>query len=232
MKKVAVVFACVAAVGGCAAPPALQVIALLADVVSYAFSEKSVSDHGLSIAAHRDCAIWRVVTEGSVCREEAPVIQVAGVAGYSQSDVAVDSEESHPEALPPAVEVETLAAIPTAAGSTEMAEPAHADRADAEAIRLTSAPSVAEAADAKPLVRVARRVRSYVVIGSFNKEKDAEKLARRHAALAPRVVSATVEGSKRFRVVVGPFVDGDRDKVRRRVAAAGVTQSWVMSARG
>ncbi len=39
------------------------------DGVSVLTTEKSIADHGISIVAQRDCAVWRGVVDGEVCRE-------------------------------------------------------------------------------------------------------------------------------------------------------------------
>src|SRR5258706_16165357 len=43
--------------GGCL-PPAVTVASYSVDGASYAVSDKSLSDHGLSVASGEDCAIW------------------------------------------------------------------------------------------------------------------------------------------------------------------------------
>ncbi len=58
-------------VGACALPLPLQLAAWTADGISYLMTSKSMSDHGLSAAVGRDCAVHRAVTEGAVCREDA-----------------------------------------------------------------------------------------------------------------------------------------------------------------
>ena len=55
-------------VAGCAVPVPLQIASWALDGISYLTTEKSVSDHGLSLVAQSDCAIWRGVTEGELCR--------------------------------------------------------------------------------------------------------------------------------------------------------------------
>jgi hypothetical protein len=47
----------------------LQVAGWVADGVSYLTTEKSVSDHGISAMVGQDCALYRGVTEGAVCRD-------------------------------------------------------------------------------------------------------------------------------------------------------------------
>lgn len=51
------------AAGGCVLPPAVTVASLVADGVSYMATGKSVSDHGISVATARDCAVLRAVVE-------------------------------------------------------------------------------------------------------------------------------------------------------------------------
>ena len=50
-------------------PPAVSIASLVLDVGSVAVSGKTVTDHGLSAMAEQDCALIRVLTEGSACRE-------------------------------------------------------------------------------------------------------------------------------------------------------------------
>jgi cell division protein FtsN len=96
---------------------------------------------------------------------------------------------------------------------------------------------VQEAAPAvKALKPAAARARKreccYFVIASFNKEKDARNLLRRHHGLAPQVVTATVDGDRKYRVVVGPFSDRGRETARRRIESAGIARPWIMAASG
>ncbi len=90
-------------------------------------------------------------------------------------------------------------------------------------------PSVVE--PAKPAAApVRKRGNSYFVIASFNTEKDAKNLVRRHNGLSPQVISAHVKGDRKYRVVVGPFSDRSRETVRMRIATAGIERPWMMAA--
>jgi len=51
------------AAAGCVLPPAVTVVSLAADGVSYLATGKTVTDHGLSAATARDCALLRPVLE-------------------------------------------------------------------------------------------------------------------------------------------------------------------------
>ena len=49
-------------------PPAFTAISLVGDGISYVFTGRSVTDHGISIAMKEDCALFRFVKGGKVCR--------------------------------------------------------------------------------------------------------------------------------------------------------------------
>ncbi len=59
-----------ALLGGCGLPPALVIASYAADGASYITTGKSVSDHGISAATGRDCALLRMVEGKSMCRDE------------------------------------------------------------------------------------------------------------------------------------------------------------------
>lgn len=54
----------------CGLPPAVVVASYAVDGVSYIASGKSLADHGLSVLAQEDCAVWRVVVGRAICEEE------------------------------------------------------------------------------------------------------------------------------------------------------------------
>jgi len=56
-------------IAGCAVPVPVQMASWALDGISYLMTEKSMSDHGLSVVAQKDCAIWRGVTAGELCRD-------------------------------------------------------------------------------------------------------------------------------------------------------------------
>jgi hypothetical protein len=147
MKKSLVVGASVLVLGGCALPVPLQVASWALDGLSYLATEKSLTDHGISMVAQKDCVIFRGITDGEVCRnwdDAATLVADAGhVAqspqlvtkspsvriGYStgvQSDIPPLSTELD-DSLP---NVEMLANFDTAAGSAETVdqEPSFATR--------------------------------------------------------------------------------------------------------
>jgi len=79
MKSIAGALLCVTLCAGCAPLP-ITVASLLADGVSYATTEKSLADHGLSALSKQDCAMHRLLTEGVVCRDDDGDIVIASAA--------------------------------------------------------------------------------------------------------------------------------------------------------
>jgi hypothetical protein len=70
--RIAVIVGAATLLAGCGVvPPMVSVISYAIDGVSLFATGKSVTDHALSAAAERDCALWRVFTTGEVCREYA-----------------------------------------------------------------------------------------------------------------------------------------------------------------
>ena len=77
--------------GGCALPPAIQVASLIADGFSYFATGKSVTDHGISMVAEKDCAVFRVVKGEEICREdEGDATATAFALTEEEEDFAAD----------------------------------------------------------------------------------------------------------------------------------------------
>ena len=73
MRHLFVLICCLLA-GGCALPVPIQVASWVLDGVSIVTTEKSITDHGLSMVAGQDCALWRAMKDVHVCRDDAPKI--------------------------------------------------------------------------------------------------------------------------------------------------------------
>ncbi len=54
---------------GCGLPPIVTYASYAADIFSYLSTSKSVTDHGVSFALQKDCALFRVL-DGPICIEE------------------------------------------------------------------------------------------------------------------------------------------------------------------
>ena len=59
-----------ALLSGCGLPPAVVIASYAADGVSYVGTGKSVTDHGISAAVGRDCALLRIIKGKAICKDE------------------------------------------------------------------------------------------------------------------------------------------------------------------
>ncbi len=89
----------VVVLSGCGLPPIVTFTSYAADIFSYLSTSKSVTDHGVSFALQKDCALLRVL-DGPICVEE------------TEAEIAVRK---------PARELETRTTIAT---SEDLSEPA------------------------------------------------------------------------------------------------------------
>jgi hypothetical protein len=64
--------------GGCM-PPAVAVASYAADGASYAVSDKSLSDHGMSAASGEDCASWHFFVGRAICEDPARPLPTAAL---------------------------------------------------------------------------------------------------------------------------------------------------------
>ncbi len=85
---------------GCGLPPIVTFTSYAADIFSYLSTSKSVTDHGVSFALQKDCALLRVLG-GAICVEE------------TDTEIAVQK---------PAREHETRTTIATSEGVSEPAD--------------------------------------------------------------------------------------------------------------
>ena len=108
MPKKILILACALLLGGCAVPVPLQIASWAVDGLLFITTEKTMSDHGISLALQRDCAMLRVVTEGDLCRDGYPLTEVAAFIRPSAKD---DNAPVH-DAIP-AVAGEVVALVLT-----------------------------------------------------------------------------------------------------------------------
>jgi cell division septation protein DedD len=83
LRWIAPLLAVLPALGGCALPPAVALASYSADIVSYAASGKTVTDHLYSAAARSDCSFIRVLHAKPICVDapaaSAPATETAAV---------------------------------------------------------------------------------------------------------------------------------------------------------
>ena len=121
MKTAGALGTAVLAVSGCAAiPSSVQITSWALDGFSYIVSKKSVTDHGLSVAMQKDCALWRGLTNGQICHADNATTMIAKAKDILDRTVADDLSNSTdiPEGLR---EVEELARFENAAGTSDEA---------------------------------------------------------------------------------------------------------------
>jgi hypothetical protein len=120
-------FATVAApliLGGCGFPVAVQVASLIADGISVVATDKTLTDHGLSIVAEKDCAVWRGIKGEDICKQSDDLsgqIMVSELPDHTAKPVETADEEP---AEPLAVEAETFAPSAAPLLSEPAVEPA------------------------------------------------------------------------------------------------------------
>jgi hypothetical protein len=79
---------------GCAVPPAVTIVSLVADGVSYAATGKSTTDHAISAVAGQDCALLRAAQDKAICDPDGDVL--VELVGAERSDQDwTDPNDSH-----------------------------------------------------------------------------------------------------------------------------------------
>jgi len=71
--------------GGCALPVPFQIASWALDGISVLTTQKSITDHGISLVAEKDCAVWRGIVDGELCRDD------------TDSHILVADDEPKPE---------------------------------------------------------------------------------------------------------------------------------------
>ncbi len=232
-------------IAGCSLP--IQIAAFVADGISLFSTEKTVSDHGISMAMDKDCAVWRGLSGDEICKDKAKgAVMTALQSGPAASPAAAGPSESSPAAGRRAyaqvesVEKEVLSAIPAAAAKSSPYPRRPAARQPAFVLALAESNSfaafdAAAAKQARPVVAAKPGQASqgggekggfHFVLASFSIRGNAEKLVRLNAGLSPKVMTAKVKNRTMYRVVVGPFAPERRKTTHKRLADSGFADAW------
>ena len=75
--------------GACSIPVPLKFASWALDGIAYLTTEKSVTDHGISLVARKDCALWRGIKGEQICRSD------DGTAIAAAEGQAVGNAEQH-----------------------------------------------------------------------------------------------------------------------------------------
>ena len=102
---------------GCALPIGVQVASWALDGISFLATEKSVSDHGISAIAQKDCAIWRIFKGDPICRETVASVQLAEAVKLDDEDDNFDYTGFTVPAQTTSIQIARIEAIPLSAAS-------------------------------------------------------------------------------------------------------------------
>lgn len=215
----------------------VTVASLIADGVSLFATDKMIVDHGISMVAAKDCAVWRGVSGGEVCRDnEDGVTAVAAVAKVHNEG---DEWDGGPENKSVPVEVAANAVAAAADSPPVQLTTPSAPKVLPKAVLISALEPEFEAkfaamAEAEPEPEPVTASPAsggggvHFVLASFAASGNAERLAQRNSGLAPRVVAATVGQRTVYRVVVGPVAPEDTKALRPRLAGAGFKTAWAL----
>ncbi|MBT7147751.1 MAG: hypothetical protein HN893_12675 [Rhodospirillales bacterium] len=230
MKRVIPVVLGSMLLGACTLPLHVQVVSWAIDGISYLTTEKSVTDHGLSMVAQQDCALWRLLTQGDICRDEDAITAIASAdvatEGQAETVGTVATEESSSSWSNPAT-AEDLSVIEVSVAALE-APVALEPVIETSPITSTVTPTIVVPLVEASAVEMAN-AGDYLVIGSFSKQTNALGFAEKNGSLDTKILPAMVSGEQVYRVVVGPVVTGNRETVTAALQVAGLNESWPLS---
>ena len=211
MRVVLIAIACFG-LGGCVMPPVVSYTSLALDGVSYAATGKSVSDHALSAATEKDCAMWRVVSEQeieAVCQD--PTEANLDLAEDGDSDTVwgflVGLFSGNHKASSEGLIDDVTLSPKSGFGDIDPAEVPPTPLA----IATVAAPN---------------HKAIYLVLGSFKSVNRAESQASRVPGITTAIAPALVGDDRYFRVVAGPFEQDETDAAEHRLWAAGINNVW------
>jgi hypothetical protein len=231
--------------GGCALPPAIQIASWALDGISYLATKKSATDHGISIITQKDCAMLRVVLgPKELCRDfDDSATEIADGMAYKQ---LFEGNEFITARVDPLAEFE-----PTGGGDYSD----NFEKMTVQPLKRTVQNQVAMLDGIEGLgpygggpyrggevtiISKAGKVQRvqlassepaegyYTVIGSFKNHTNARRLSERHRVLTPSVLSAKIESTTLYRVVVGPFTKNDEKNVKVDISQAGISDTWTI----
>ncbi len=229
-------------ISGCALPVPLQVASWALDGVSYVMTEKSITDHGLSVVAQKDCAVWRGVTEGELCREwnEDEDTFLASISGLADGPFpSIEGNGMRSLTTPISISNDTKISyfrqdiLPVTKPSQHVSitskdfdenQKPMIRGLDSQVKRLASASP--KTIFLNPLNEPVAGI--YFVIGSFRNYGNARNLASKQGLLLPTVLTAKLKKSSIYRVVVGPVEPGAEKALYKKIAGVGFQDIWAI----
>lgn len=215
---------------GCGMPVPVQIASLIADGFSLFATEKTITDHGISMVADRDCAVWRGVKGGDICLGGAddPYLETTVLAGVAGGGAAYES------AAVGTVEREPLPApVQAQAGEEEGFQADEISAQPADEVVRTGPAQLRMTPQARPPEKPRDKDTEdkgglHFVLASFARPDNAKRLVLGNRRLSPVVVTARVRERTMHRVVVGPFQPDELKALRSRLAEAGFEDAWAV----
>jgi hypothetical protein len=204
---------------GCAVPLPFQIASWALDGISYIATEKSVTDHGISIVAQKDCALFRVVQGDEICSvyDDSEAIAVAKISNADTADeitiTTLGKENSNTASV---AETETNSQLPKASIYNYVNAQHKAEQTSR--LLILGARVWSDRLDAD----------MYYVVGSFSNRHYAQSLISKHSDLGPAVLVSHLNGEKIYRVAVGPFNNYERKEVKLSIKKSGISNAWAM----
>lgn len=247
MRRIAILFVPFV-LAGCAAalPPQLALVSQAADGVAYVFTGKSGTDHIVSAAFRRDCAVIRMVQGEAICkarREDTTFgqaeiqiygghpgaaldVPAAGDQTVALASVAPGAPSAKPvpsDGVPPVPGSHPVALLPDGTKSAPTAEAsARSDKHTNRALTPT--------AKATPVVEQRQKDSYYVVVGEYRNWTRALDRAGRQSVGVAAIVSRRDGVGKRHRVMVGPYALAAAREIRGKLPGKGGEVAWLAKA--
>lgn len=223
-----------------ALPPQLALVTQAADGVSYVLTGRSATDHIVSAAMKEDCALSRAAQGRAICKAkqgDSDFAQALSQVEGGHPGAALDRPIGHDEivALDPVLLPQELAALAPALGGAAQAPPppvmgsaAFADprRFFSPASHPKASPPKAPQPKATPTPRPDPTY--YVVVGNYRNWVTAVENAGRQSQGITSVVTATRNGAKTHRVLIGPLDRVRAGDTRRLVWGEGYRSAWLV----
>lgn len=246
MRRIAILFVPFL-LAGCAAalPPQLALVSQAADGVAYVFTGKSSTDHLVSAAFSRDCAVVRMVQGEAICkaRREDTELGQAEIQIYGgQPGAALDAPAAGDQTV-------ALASVAPAPSPVQPAAAGRASQSQGRPLALlpeppTGAPAPKAASAPKPATDTPPRLKAeaapagapkredayFVVVGEFRDWDRALDRAGRQTAGVAAIVSRRDKSGKRHRVMLGPYGLAAAREIRGKLPGADGKTAWVAEA--
>jgi hypothetical protein len=226
--KVVATFTAPLFLAGCGFPVGVQVASLIADGISFVTTDKTLTDHGLSLVTDRDCAVWRSIKGKDICQD-----------GEDQSGEILVSEL--PEIEPTVAENEQQQTQSASVASAQnSSDDVSFDDFDDQVVSMGRTPDSEDgftvSARAKLVEKQILQANpdrtnsghggTYYIIASYYRAADAERFANKQTKLKTRILSGTAKGKSVYRVAVGPVTD--RQSTKNQLLKSGYHDAWAL----